>query len=155
MASAPVLPSPILSPRLHLRRLHRHPAALPPPPALIPVTTHGPNSYNARWTSHVRARIGYAVDNWHFFVAGGFATANRSFHEGTITTTFVTDTSGGKYYGWSVGGGVEWAFTRNLFARVEYFYDDFGHKDYVGVTGRPLSRLIDRPNSPRRAGMEI
>ena len=109
--------------------------ALPPPPALIPVTTHGPNSYDVRWTSHVRGRIGYAVDNWHFFVAGGFTMADLSFHEGTITTTFVTDTSGGKYYGWSVGGGVEWAFTRNLFARVEYFYDDFGHKDYVGVTG--------------------
>jgi opacity protein-like surface antigen len=37
--------------------------ALPPPPALIPVTTHGPNSYDVRWTSHVRGRIGYAVDN--------------------------------------------------------------------------------------------
>ena len=52
----PVLsPSPILSPLLRLRRLQLR--LLPPPPALIPVTTHGPNSYDVRWTSHVRGRL--------------------------------------------------------------------------------------------------
>jgi opacity protein-like surface antigen len=29
------------------------------------------------------------------------------------------------------------AFTRNLVGRIEYLYDDFGHKDYTGVTGDP------------------
>jgi outer membrane immunogenic protein len=113
------------------------PAPAPAPPApLIPVTTHGPNSYDVRWTSHLRGRVGYTFDNWLVFVAGGLALADLDFREGTITTTFVqAPASGGKYYGWSVGGGVEWAFARNLFARVEYLYDDYGHKDYVGVLG--------------------
>jgi outer membrane immunogenic protein len=141
---------------------------------LIPVTTRGPNNYDVRWTSHIRGRVGYALDNWLIFAAGGFAAADLSFHEGAINKTFVlmpggggagggdggsggvgggggstaggggaggggsgagSDSDGGKYYGWSVGGGIEHAFTSNLVGRVEYFYDHYGHKDYVGVLG--------------------
>jgi|SRR5690242_2558167 len=102
------------------------------------VITRGPNNYDLRWTGHVRGRVGYAFDNLMVFAAGGFAFADLDFQEGAITTTFVTPpASGGKYYGWSVGGGVEWAFAHNAFARIEYLYDDFGHKDYVGVLGDP------------------
>jgi outer membrane immunogenic protein len=97
------------------------------------ITTQAPNTYDLRWTTHARARAGYAANDWLFYVAGGFALADLSVHEGAITTTVVSD--GGKYYGWSVGGGVEHAFTRNLVGRVEYLYDDFGHKDYIGVAG--------------------
>lgn len=115
--------------------------ALPPPPPApgpISVPTHGPNSYNARWTSHARGRFGYAFDNWLFFAAGGFAAADFSFQEGAIGTTVVlAPVTGGKYYGWSAGGGVERAFTANFVGRLEYFYDDYGHKDYVGVLGDP------------------
>jgi outer membrane immunogenic protein len=103
---------------------------------LVPVITHAPNHYDVRWTSHLRGRVGYAFDNWLIFAAGGFAAADLNFREGAISIDFVpTPNSGGKYYGWSIGGGVEWAFTRNLFARVEYFYDSYGHKDYVGALG--------------------
>lgn len=102
---------------------------------LTPVITRGPNSYDLRWTSHVRGRLGYAADNWLFFVAGGFAAADLNFQEGAVNTILVPAANGGKYYGWSVGGGVELAATRNAFARLEYLYDDFGHKDYVGVLG--------------------
>jgi opacity protein-like surface antigen len=41
---------------------------------------------------------------------------------------------------WLVNGGgadAEMAITRNLVGRVEYLYDDFGHKNYTGVTGDP------------------
>jgi outer membrane immunogenic protein len=106
------------------------------PPTLVPVITHAANHYDVRWTSHVRGRVGYAFDNWLIFAAGGFAAADLNFREGAISIDLVpAPNSGGKYYGWSIGGGVEWAFTRNLFARVEYLYDDFGHKDYVGALG--------------------
>jgi len=107
-----------------------------PTTTLVPVITHAPNHYDVRWTSHLRGRIGYAFDNWLVFAAGGFAAADLNFREGAISIDFVpTPNNGGKYYGWSIGGGIEWAFTRNLFARVEYFYDDYGHKDYVGALG--------------------
>jgi outer membrane immunogenic protein len=98
-------------------------------------TTQAPNTYDVNWTSRARGRVGYAFDNWLFFIAGGFAVADFDFHEGAITTT--TTVVGAKYTGWSIGGGAELAITHNLVGRVEYLYDDFGHKDYVGVTGDP------------------
>ena len=58
--------------RHHLRRLPPPPPpALLPPPALIPVTTHGPNHYDVRWASHLRGRLGYAIDNWFFSSPAG------------------------------------------------------------------------------------
>jgi outer membrane immunogenic protein len=108
--------------------------------AAIFTTTQAPNTYDLNWTSHVRGRAGYAVDNWLFFIAGGLAIADLDFHEGAITTTciqFCPEVTGGKYFGWSIGGGIDYAFTRNLIGRVEYLYDDFGHKDYIGSDGDP------------------
>src|ERR1700690_105358 len=90
-----------------------------------------PNTYDLNWTSRVRGRGGYAFDNWLFFVAGGLAIADLDFHEGGA----AFGPTGGKYVGWSIGGGVERAFTRNLVGRIEYLYDDYGHKDYIGVAG--------------------
>jgi outer membrane immunogenic protein len=106
-------------------------------PPVITTTTQAPNTYDFKWTSHVRGRLGYAADRWLFFVAGGLAIADFNFHEGAITTTTTTQITGATYVGWSIGGGVEYAITQNLLARVEFLYDDFGHKDYVGSDGDP------------------
>jgi outer membrane immunogenic protein len=97
-------------------------------------------SYDINWTSHVRGRAGYATGNWLFFAAGGLAVADVTIRQE------IPRTVGGKYVGWSIGGGVDYAFTRNLIGRIEYLYDDFGHKDYtfngdpyrVFVTGQTL-----------------
>ena len=64
------------------------------------ITTQAPNTYDLNWTSHLRGRAGYALDHWLFYVAGGLAVADLDFHEGAITTVV-----GGKYFGWSIGGG--------------------------------------------------
>jgi outer membrane immunogenic protein len=119
----------------------------PPPPIIV--TTQAPNTYDVNWTAHIRGRTGYAFDNWLLFIAGGFAVADFEFHEGAITTV-VLPPPGGKYYGWSIGGGAEVAITRNLIGRVEYLYDDFGHKDYIGVTGDPY-RVSFRAQTVRGA----
>jgi outer membrane immunogenic protein len=112
------------------------------------ITTQAPTTYDLNWTSHVRGRAGYAAGDWLFFVAGGFAVADLDFHEGAITTTIVpVVSSGGKYTGWSFGGGVEHVFAPQFIGRLEYLYDDFGHKNYtafdggiyrVGFTGQTL-----------------
>ncbi len=121
---------------------------LPPPP--IVVTTQAPNTYDVNWNAHIRGRAGYAFDNWLLFIAGGLAVADFEFHEGAITTTTIPGPPGGKFYGWSIGGGAEVAFTRNLVGRVEYLYDDYGHKDYTGVTGDPY-RVSFRAQTVRGA----
>ena len=53
--------------------------------------------------------------------------ADLDFIEGvtTTTTTIIPPTKGGKYVGYSLGGGVEYAFTRILLGRLQYNYDDF------------------------------
>jgi opacity protein-like surface antigen len=93
-----------------------------------------PNTYDVNWTGHVRGRLGYAFNIWLLFVAGGFVVADFNFHEGEAVSTIP---SGGRYNGWSIGGGVEVAILRNLIGRIEYLYDVFGSKDYIGVTGDP------------------
>src|SRR5713226_5958757 len=37
-------------------------------PIFSTTTTQAPNTYDLHWTSHVRGRAGYAVDNWLFFI---------------------------------------------------------------------------------------
>jgi outer membrane immunogenic protein len=91
-----------------------------------------PNTYDVNWTGHIRGRFGYAFNTWLLFVAGEFAVADFNFHEGEAPIA-----SGARYNGWTIGGGVEVAILRNLVARLEYLYDDFGSKDYIGVTGDP------------------
>jgi outer membrane immunogenic protein len=78
----------------------------------------------------VTARLGYAVDRWLFYVKGGAALASDSYSvTGTFTvpppTTF--DFEGlDLRVGWTVGGGVEWAFSGFWSATVEYDYYQFG-----------------------------
>jgi outer membrane immunogenic protein len=81
----------------------------------VAVTTQAPNTYDLNWTSHLRGRAGYAVDNWLFYVAGGLAVADLDFHEGNAASI-----TGGKYFGWSIGrvsltgqtvrGALAWKF---------------------------------------------
>ena len=86
----------------------------PPPPPPVTVTTRAPNNYNLNWTTRLRGRAGFAANDWLFYVAGGAALADLTFTEGETTTT----TSGGKYWGWTVGGGIEHALSRHVVGRV-------------------------------------
>jgi outer membrane immunogenic protein len=89
------------------------------------------NFYDIHWTSHVRGRAGYASGPWLVFVAGGLSLADL-----TIVKTFQNSIPsctmrGGFYAGYSIGGGMEYAFSSLVSARAEYLYDEFGKKDYV------------------------
>jgi outer membrane immunogenic protein len=76
------------------------------------------------------ARLGYAQDRWLFYAKGGFAFANIDTTAGAFTAgdvdpsdfTNLSDTRGG----WVLGGGVEYAFQRELSMKIEYLYMDFG-----------------------------
>ncbi len=43
--------------------------------------------------------------------------------------------------GWTIGAGVEYAFTNNLIGRAEYRYTDFGSEDLASVRGFPDGTL--------------
>jgi outer membrane immunogenic protein len=73
------------------------------------------------WIGTTRGRVGYAVDHWLPYVTGGVAYGSVNFSDsgGAVngTTTRV---------GWAVGAGIEYAFLRNLSARIEYLFVNLG-----------------------------
>jgi outer membrane immunogenic protein len=78
-----------------------------------------------QWFGTVRGRLGFAQDRWLFYVTGGWAYGHASI-SGTSTVP-VSAFSGSNFYsGWTVGGGLEWAFMSNWSAKIEYLYIDFG-----------------------------
>lgn len=90
------------------------------------------------WMASFRGRAGFAVNQALFYVTGGAAVAGI----GGSTTTVVngpgiaipagtfTATDGGSTtrWGWTVGGGIEWAFNQNWSVGGEYRYTDLGNR---------------------------
>jgi outer membrane immunogenic protein len=107
----------------------------PPPPPTPVVVPPGPNTYDLQWNSHFVGKVGLAADRWMVFATGGLAVAGFSFHQGVAPPSPPADHIHATYVGWSVGAGVEYAFTRNLLGRLQYIYDDFGGKNYATPDG--------------------
>jgi outer membrane immunogenic protein len=94
---------------------------------------------NSRWQASARGRIGYAWDRLMIYATGGGA-----FTEVTVGTNFIATTAGGitfpatvvsegkTLFGWTVGGGLEYAFTNNFSAGVEGRYTWYGTQTYNG-----------------------
>jgi outer membrane immunogenic protein len=77
-----------------------------------------------------RARVGFAFDRALIYAAGGY-TASRFKIENAPENWSKT------LSGWTVGAGVDYAFTNTVFGRLEYRYNDFG-KTSVDDTGVDL-----------------
>jgi outer membrane immunogenic protein len=87
------------------------------------------------WFGTVRGRIGIAFDRVLPYFTGGWAYGNRKF-DGTVTATTPAGVPIGtatafsessNLDGWTVGGGIEWAFWDHWTAKFEYLYIDFGN----------------------------
>jgi outer membrane immunogenic protein len=80
----------------------------------------------------IRGRIGLAHERWLVFATGGWAWADiedRASAGGPGVS--VDDTVDG----WTLGGGVEYAFTPNWTARVEYRHYDFDESNIIPISG--------------------
>jgi outer membrane immunogenic protein len=85
----------------------------------------------------ITGRIGW--NGWDpmvlFYFKGGFAWAHERDHiQASSGTAYVTSHS---QSGWTLGGGVEWAFSfaPKWSAFVEYDYYSFGHKNvFLGIS---------------------
>ncbi len=82
----------------------------------------------------IRGRVGYAVDRFLPYFTGGAAWANTSF-TGPWGWTSESNTQ----WGWTIGGGAEYAITNNWTVKAEYLYLDFGSQDYTFVGGDSIS----------------
>ena len=78
------------------------------------------------WEGSVRARLGYAFDNALIYATGGWALAN-----GYVDANGLEQNQ--TFSGWTVGAGIDYALSKNVFAGLEYRYTDFGKKDFDGA----------------------
>lgn len=77
------------------------------------------------WLGSLRLRAGFAADRALFYATGGLAVGGVEIK--------LKDGDGDKFadnnetnWGWTLGGGIEYAFTDDLSARIEYRYTDLG-----------------------------
>ncbi|KGE01578.1 MULTISPECIES: outer membrane protein [Rhizobium/Agrobacterium group] len=84
--------------------------------------------FGTDWAGSVRGRVGYAFDRALIYATAGWAA----------TQGYVDVPGLGKdeetFNGYTVGAGLDYAFTGNIFGRIEYRYNDFGKKELQGVS---------------------
>ena len=90
----------------------------------------------------ITARVGYAWNNWLFYAKGGAAWASDRYSASDVLATYDFEGSETRF-GWTAGGGLEWAFSDIWSARLEYDYYGFGTRsvtfiDNVSGTVGPL-----------------
>jgi outer membrane immunogenic protein len=89
--------------------------------------TYAFNSNTLDWQGSIRARVGFAFDRAMIYATGGFAFGGVSggFTQGLLDNNDDTLT------GWTLGAGLEYAFTNNLTTRIEYRYTNFSGNESV------------------------
>jgi outer membrane immunogenic protein len=93
------------------------------------------------WFSTLRGRIGYAAGPTLIYFTGGWAFANVDYGATTTTAgpTTVSMSSDGMKSGYTVGGGVEWAFAPNWSLKTEYLFVDLGKETFSSPAGTSTS----------------
>ncbi|WP_454918150.1 outer membrane protein [Xanthobacter sediminis] len=90
-------------------------------------------SSNVDYFGTIRGRVGYAFDRFLPYFTGGAAWAKTSF------TGPWAATADGTRWGWTIGGGAEYAITNNWTVKAEYLYLDLGDKNITYPNGDQVS----------------
>jgi outer membrane immunogenic protein len=91
-------------------------------PTGVPVAYSIPSN-SIDWQGSIRARAGFAFDRALIYATGGFAFAGLSDGIGDSEDDTLT--------GWTLGAGIEYAFTNNLTTRIEYRYTSYDGENTV------------------------
>jgi outer membrane immunogenic protein len=83
------------------------------------------------WYATLTGRVGYAWDNWLWYVKGGAAWADTEY------SAFGFGTASDTRVGWTLGTGVEWALAPQWSAKLEYNYLDFSNDTFT-FAGTPV-----------------
>jgi outer membrane immunogenic protein len=103
------------------------------------------SSANTDWLFTARGRVGWAFDNLLLYGTGGLAETHLN------ASNSYTDTAGyppgpgvgawnasAMKLGWTAGGGLEWALTRNWSVKAEYLFVKFGS---INASGTVVSAI--------------
>jgi outer membrane immunogenic protein len=92
----------------------------------------GSQTTKLRWLTTVRARLGYAWGNSLLYLTGGLAggdvksSVSLVHRDGGVFSGSISDVR----WGWTVGAGYEYAFTRTISGKLEYLHFDLGNVSY-------------------------
>jgi outer membrane immunogenic protein len=111
-----------------------------PPPVSFPIPGGGgvaqiTSTFHAKteWLASATGRLGWAAGPWLIYGKGGAAWAGNRY--AAETPIFQENLAARETRtGWTVGGGVEWAFFNNWSAKLEYDFYNFGARN-VTLTG--------------------
>lgn len=104
------------------------------------------------WEGSARLRVGYAFDRFLPYVTGGVAFGEYEFKPFYAGVGQVLNNST-THVGWTVGAGLEYAFTDNITGRIEYRYTDFGEEKYA-IPGFPAEESkVDLQTHAVRVGI--
>ncbi len=117
------------------------------------------NTTSEKWLGTGRLRLGTTIaERWLVYATGGFAAAGV---ENTIDAT--ADGSGifnqtETHWGWTIGGGLEAALSRNWSMKAEYLYVDlqtgtYFSPDIIAPAAIIATRTVNLNNNIVRAGL--
>jgi outer membrane immunogenic protein len=113
-------------------------------PAALPTSLQS-NSEQIDWFGTLRAKLGFAENNWLLYATGGLAYG-RVATSGCIC--FGTTIAGPLNFagsnsttnvGWAAGAGLNYGVTSNWIVGVEYLYVNLGNVSYVETTTNALA----------------
>lgn len=97
------------------------------------------------WLATAAARLGFAWDDALLYVKGGYAAGNVKTHQTDTCCApstigfFDTDET---HNGFIIGGGGEYAISRDVSIAVEYNYIDLGETDHSAIASGPGGGLV-------------
>ena len=83
------------------------------------------------WLGSLRLRAGFAADSALFYVTGGLAAGHVDM-EATEDNNTASISGDSVAFGYTIGAGVEYAFSDSMSGLVEYRYTDLENTDHSG-----------------------
>jgi outer membrane immunogenic protein len=83
---------------------------------------------HSKWGGSIRGRLGYAADRALLYLTGGAAFVSN---ETSIPSTGITIGGDDTRVGWTVGAGLDYAFSNNWFTGLEYRYSQYEAKTFT------------------------
>lgn len=105
------------------------------------------------WLASLRLRAGFAADRALLYVTGGLA-ASGAEQELVLGHGIYKTQNDETLWGWTLGGGMEYALTADLSARLEYRYTDLGDSD-VDIDDDAAAQLDGGPGSTVKFDNEL
>jgi outer membrane immunogenic protein len=116
---------------------------------------NGFNSNDMSYLGTFRGRLGYAIDRFLIYGTGGlaFADQNNNSNFGGFGRSSNNDIK----FGYTIGGGVEYAFTNNWSVKAEYLCYDLGRSNNLTFIAGPGGGFFNNSSDNRgnivRAGI--